>query len=29
MGELFKAVLLVDRIEVPAYLQRLDQSYRL
>ena len=29
MGELFKVVLLVDRIEVPAYLQRLDQSYRL
>ena len=29
MGELFKAMLLVDRIEVPAYLQLLDQSYRL
>lgn len=29
MGELFKAMLLVDRIEVPANLQLLDQSYRL
>ena len=29
MGELFKAMLFVDRIEVPAYLQLLDQSYRL
>jgi len=29
MGELFKAMLLVDRIEVPAQLQLLDQSYRL
>jgi SAM-dependent MidA family methyltransferase len=29
MGELFKAMLLVDRIEVPANLQPLDQSYRL
>jgi SAM-dependent MidA family methyltransferase len=29
MGELFKAMLFVDRIEVPAYLQPLDQSYRL
>ena len=29
MGELFKAMLLVDRIEVPANLQLLDQGYRL
>jgi SAM-dependent MidA family methyltransferase len=29
MGELFKAMLLVDRLGVPAQLQRLDQSYRL
>ena len=29
MGELFKAMLFVDRIEVPANLQLLDQSYRL
>lgn len=29
MGELFKAMLFVDRIEVPAQLQLLDQSYRL
>jgi SAM-dependent MidA family methyltransferase len=29
MGELFKAMLLVDRIEAPANLQLLDQSYRL
>jgi SAM-dependent MidA family methyltransferase len=29
MGELFKAMLLVDRIEVPTQLQLLDQSYRL
>lgn len=29
MGELFKAILFVDRIEVPANLQLLDQSYRL
>ena len=29
MGELFKAMLLVDRIDVPANLQLLDQSYRL
>lgn len=29
MGELFKAMLLVDRIEVPTNLQLLDQSYRL
>ncbi len=29
MGELFKALLLVDRIEVPASFQNIDQSYRL
>ena len=29
MGELFKAMLLVDRLSVPTHLQRLDQSYRL
>jgi len=29
MGELFKALLLVDRVEVPANIQSLDQSYRL
>ena len=29
MGELFKALLLVDRIEVPDHLRRQDQSYRL
>jgi SAM-dependent MidA family methyltransferase len=29
MGELFKAMLMVDRIEAPANMQLLDQSYRL